>query len=544
MINEISNILKIIRSGNIDKAFHLAKTLYLKNENNLDAVKLLAYTYIQIGNFERVVEVLQKAYKNKDDQKDFDYYNNMAYSMSQLEDYEHSIQHVKEAIKLNKSNNSSPYIICAEIYLKLRDFEKANKNINNAINIIKANGNDTYTSQSNAFLLKSEINSALKKDDKTIELFEEILKEKFNENIFYILTNINPKFIDDKILNEAESRVLLNDKSFSNKIERFNYVTPLYFGLGNSYQSKDINKSEKYFDLANDEIFNNTRYNSHQYQKKILETTKLYEEKYKSHNESDDNVDGKSNIFIVGSPRSGTTLLESIVTANGDVFSGGELKSAKSLIENHVLSSDKNFAGFRHLFKSKYLRRTSYLKGKYNYIVDKMPENFLYIGYLLKLLPKAKIIRMYRNPWDIAVSLYRQRYVQNVPYSCSFFNIGIFLANHEAINLFWDKEIQDKSNILDIKYEDLVSNHKIYQQKIYKFLEIHSNYDEKKREGFFSPTASIRQVQNKVHQKSIKKKEFLHKKDEFLNAYFMQREFWQSKGFIEKPEKTVYFGYL
>ena len=86
MINEISNILKIIRSGNIDKAFHLAKTLYLKNENNLDVVKLLAYTYIQIGNFERVVEVLQKAYKNKDDQKDFDYYNNMAYSMSQLED--------------------------------------------------------------------------------------------------------------------------------------------------------------------------------------------------------------------------------------------------------------------------------------------------------------------------------------------------------------------------------------------------------------------------------------------------------------------------
>ena len=47
--------------------------------------------------------------------------------MSQLEDYELSIQHVEEAIKLNKSNNSSPYLISAEIYLKLRDFEKAKK---------------------------------------------------------------------------------------------------------------------------------------------------------------------------------------------------------------------------------------------------------------------------------------------------------------------------------------------------------------------------------------------------------------------------------
>ena len=207
-----------------------------------------------------------------------------------------------------------------------------------------------------------------------------------------------------------------------------------------------------------------------------------------------------------------------------------------------MLSSDKNFAGFRHLFKSKYLRRTSYLKGKYNYIVDKMPENFLYIGYLLKLLPKAKIIRMYRNPWDIAVSLYRQRYVQNVPYSCSFFNIGIFLANHEAINLFWDKEIQDKSNILDIKYEDLVSNHKIYQQKIYKFLEIHSNMT-KKKERFFSNgkhKTSSRQSSSKINEK----KEFLHKKDEFLNAYFMQREFWQSKGFIEKNQKTLFWVFV
>ena len=66
--------------------------------------------------------------------------------------------------------------------------------------------------------MKSEINSTLKKDDKTIELFEEISKEKFNENIFYILANINPKFIDDN-LNEAENRVILNDKVLVTKLK-------------------------------------------------------------------------------------------------------------------------------------------------------------------------------------------------------------------------------------------------------------------------------------------------------------------------------------
>ena len=57
-----------------------------------------------------------------------------------------------------------------------------------------------------------------------------------------------------------------------------------------------------------------------------------------------------------------------------------------------------------------------------------MPENFLYIGIILKkLLPKSKIIRIFRDPWDTAISLYKQRYVTNIPYSASFFNIGVFM---------------------------------------------------------------------------------------------------------------------
>ena len=54
------------------------------------------------------------------------------------------------------------------------------------------------------------------------------------------------------------------------------------------------------------------------------------------------------------------------------------------------------------------------------YIVDKMPENFLYMGYYQKLLPFSKIIRVLRHPWDIATSLFKERYIFSVPYSTSF----------------------------------------------------------------------------------------------------------------------------
>ena len=156
------------------------------------------------------------------------------------------------------------------------------------------------------------------------------------------------------------------------------YVTPLNFGLAMYYQSKDKGKSEKYFDNGNKEIFSNTRYNSHQYQERIVKTMDLYKRKYETFDENE-RSHGEKNFFIVGSPRSGTTLLESIITANNEVFSGGELKSGKDIIEKNILSKEQSISDLSHRFISKYIRRTSYLRGDYKYIVDKMPENFLYL---------------------------------------------------------------------------------------------------------------------------------------------------------------------
>ena len=99
--------------------------------------------------------------------------------------------------------------------------------------------------------------------------------------------------------------------------------------------------------------------------------------------------------------------------------------------------------------------RTNFIR-KFKYIVDKLPENFLYLGIIMKLLPKAKIIRTFRDPWDVAISLYKQRYVTNIPYSASFFNIGVFMSNFEAINNYWSDHINTKSNLMDVKYEHLV----------------------------------------------------------------------------------------
>jgi hypothetical protein len=72
-------------------------------------------------------------------------------------------------------------------------------------------------------------------------------------------------------------------------------------------------------------------------------------------------------------------------------------------------------------------------------------------------------------------------------------------------------------------------------------INIFTNYDEQKRERFFSQTASIRQIGNQIHSQSIEKKEFLDKKTEFIDSLKMQRDYWYKKGI--KSKDNSFFGY-
>ena len=541
MKNKISQILTLLSNGNIDQGLGQAKDLYKTNPHNIDVIKLLVYAYILVGNFEKVVLVLEQSLRlKKNIEQDFDYNNNLGYALVQTEEYERAISYLGKALEI-RNDFPGVYANLAMVYQKRRDFVTSKKYIDDAIKLVMSLGKNEYTKHSNIFLSFSEINSALKKDDETIKFFLEILEHSFNENIFYILSNIRSDALTAKLIEEAQKKIETNIH-FQNKIDRFNFVTPIYFGLANYYQKKDKNKSETNYIKGNSEIFKSSRYNSHDYQQKIIKSIDSYQNTYSSIDVSDD-MAGKNNIFIVGSPRSGTTLIESIITANTKVFSAGEMNSSKNMIDRHINSASKGFYEFKYSYQAKYLARTNFLRGDYTYVVDKMPENFLFIGQMLKLLPQSKIILILRDPWDTAISLFKQRYILNVPYSTSFFNIGVFLANFEAIIVFWIKIILYQSHFMTIKYEEVVSDQKQSLKKLYEFLDIQiEDFDEDKRKAFFSPTASIRQVTGNIHQNSTKKDEFAEYKKEFYDSLIMQKKFWASKGILSKTDD--FFGYL
>ena len=99
----------------------------------------------------------------------------------------------------------------------------------------------------------------------------------------------------------------------------------------------------------------------------------------------------------------------------------------------------------------------------------------------------------------------------------------------------------NNSKKVNEKYEELVKDPESHQKKIYEFLNINSDFDEKKRKSFFSQTASIRQIGSDIHKKSIKKEEFMSHKDEFFESILMQRKYWEKRGIIS--QNNDFFGY-
>ncbi len=539
MEKEIIQILELINKQNIDKAYVEATKYYSKNKSNKKIMNIVAYLLIQKNKFEDAIDLQENFYKKNNEKEDFDFYINMGVSFKSIEEYKNSEEMFAKAKEIN-SESPLTYMTPAEIKLKLRKFEEALKLIDVALKIIQSAKDINRLQMAHAIRVKSDILIALNRQQENYEFLKEQLDQSFNSDVFFFLIQSNPSLIEKKLIELAESRLKSNEIKFVSKLDRFWNVHPLYFGLAKYYEKVDKTKSEELYVKGNLEVNNSLRFNSYNYQKQILLIINNFNQQFSNLSIDDENM-GEKNIFILGSPRSGTTLIESIIGSSNNVMSAGELLSASRLIERFLQLSEKiNVNNFIEDFQDKYISRVNYIKANKEFVVDKLPENFSYIGYINKILPKSKIIRTFRHPWDVATSLFKQRYVANIPYSCSFFNIGVFFANFEAINKFWDKKL-DQKNILDIRYEELVSDSSSWQKTIYKFIGIDGAYNEENRQSFFSPTASMHQISSPVHQKSVSKDDFYQYKSEFYDAFHMQRKYWEKQGFINQEKK--FYGY-
>jgi tetratricopeptide (TPR) repeat protein len=175
-------------------------------------------------------------------------------------------------------------------------------------------------------------------------------------------------------------------------------------------------------------------------------------------------------LLIVGMPRSGTTLIEQIISAHPQVAAGGELRfwsdahteQEKGLIS---LAFDGKKAGGK---ANDYLTLLSQIGPHAQRVTDKMPNNFFHIGVIHLLFPKARFIHCRRNPLDNCVSLYMTPYRHRPAYAQTREDIVFYYRNYLKLMKHW-RMVLPAGRILEVDYEDVVANKEAATRRVLDF---------------------------------------------------------------------------
>jgi Flp pilus assembly protein TadD len=455
---------QLINSGQKQQALQLLLQAFNQAPKHSGLSLRLARLLHQHGQNKEAIIILYKTY-NLDSK-----HPELLYMLAALL---HSEGHFKDAEKILaeyltiKPDSAEAYNVLGAIYIELNQYEHA---VNAYLSSIKfkPSSADAYNNLAWAYRAMGKKQDAL--------------------NYFEKAFNVDPS------ATEALSGLLLL-KTFTERAKEFDVVetylkddtlssrqkTDLQFALGKAYEDiKEYKTAFSYFNQANQTWRKSLNYD-------IKDDEKLFSD-LKNHfseadiNKIDNECTTKNNlqpIFVIGIPRSSTTLIEQILSAHSKVIGGGELP----FLENLLLDRDKKLKRHSELTKNNLsqISKSYFDSVKQHieqditpnsiYVTDKLPQNFRFIGAILKLFPKAKIIHCKRNAMDTCLSLYKHHFpMSNHGYAYNLKELGQYYNLYEDLMSHWHN-IAPKQ-IFDIQYEDLLENFEPNVKSLLSFCEL------------------------------------------------------------------------
>lgn len=229
------------------------------------------------------------------------------------------------------------------------------------------------------------------------------------------------------------------------------------------------------------------------------------------------NNNGEQAIFILGLPRTGSTLIERVLGAHSRIHSVGELNNFAleliNLTQSSFNASPRNKQQLVELTKrlnfnelgQNYLKSIAHLVPDSMHFIDKMPINSLYAGLIHLAMPKAKILHIKRNPLDSCYAIFKQSFTQGYPFSYDLKDLAEYFIAHHKLMAHWQKVMPDA--ICHINYEDVVASLHSEARRVIDFCQLpwqdacvnfHLN-------NAPSTTASASQVREKIYRGSVNK---------------------------------------
>ena len=395
--------------------------------------------------------------------------------------------------KLKKSNPNNIDILffLGNIYYELNDLKQSVLYYEQSYNKVP---NSPLITNNYANALQS-----LGEFERAKKLFQDLIKLNPKDiKAYYRLFSMNFKDFDKKYLNKIKSLEIqssLGDKSL------INFICSKY------EKTRNIENEIKYLNLAHKYQFDsNIEYNKrsteyHTHLLKIHHDKINFLDKEKEFNHLSD----IKPIFIIGLPRSGSTLIESLLSRNSNSYSYGESSifdfAMFNQIKKNILVKDYDYKNFNFSFNEDIFLNN--LENVYSYsnkknLIDKSLENFFYIDLIIKIFPKAKFIHTFRSKLDSLIAIYQSMLIY-LPWTHSIDNISKYYLNYERTITHFKKKYSNK--ILDIKLEDFTTDPKTYSKIILKFCDIETSEDIlslNDSNSFISKTSSFFQIRQKI----------------------------------------------
>ena len=530
---QFQQALQLHQRGNIAAAKEIYLQLQANDPENPEVLHYLGLVEYQTNNLASAIELISQAIKLSANEPN--YYSNLAMCYTDQGEYDQAENNYRTA--LSKDSRLIPALIgLGSLLAKQGKYKEAEQYLSGIVkrqpNHVTANANYALTLQklgkykeALGFAKKAakiDPNNAVSHSNLG-NIYLDLGEFTEAQNCFRKALSLDPTYgkafhnlaRSKKFSNDDEDRELVtqSDQSVSSHNLGVDRKISFHFGLGKIYDDlKMWDKAFRHFKQANSLV--TASYDAKSLQTNLNNILQCFNSQWFADHSDLGNRDA-SPIFVIGMPRSGTTLVEQIITSHPDVYSIGESQAIPDLanLMTSLLDSEQSYP---HCIDQLGADSTKELAGKYldiakqspfyqsdNRSVDKMTTNYMHLGLIVTLFPNAKIIHCTRNALDVCLSCYFQDFDGRPPFAYNLESISHFYKEYERVIDSWDQALPGK--IFNIIYEDIVSDTETTIKALLEYCELPWDenclmFYESKRQ---ISTASNWQVKQPIYRQSL-----------------------------------------
>jgi len=524
---EVNYAVKLLTNGQINEALKIVEALIKKSPNVPLLYNIRGVCYQTIRELGNAIDDFSQATILKSDYAEA--YCNLGVTYQEKGDLVSAVNAYKNAID-NDNNYPTAHNNLGKIFLASGEIDSSIEHLECAITL-KSDFADAHNNLGSAFLRINKLNDAIKSYKKAIALKPDFAVANNNLGIAYLRTGdpkLASKFFENaititpgyatahhnlsgvKVYKEKDKQVsLIESLLIENNLSQKERIY-LNFALAKAYE--DLGNHEELFKHLNEgnRIRKKEMSNSIADSEEHNELIKLF---FNSNNINNIKLTYRDSlpirpIFIVGMPRSGTSLVEQIISSHHEVYGAGEVNNFHNIImpiiEKHAVNENYNLKNDEFaLIRKQYSNSLERFYANEKVITDKWILNFKTIGFILSAFPESKIVHLKRDARATCWSIYKHYFSdEGNRWAYDYQDLARFYKSYVGLMDYWHNLFPGK--IYDISYEDLTSDQEKETRNLLRYCDL--DWDENCLNFYTNTravkTASAVQVRNKMYQGS------------------------------------------